>query len=186
MHAAATYCCALRVHVLWPRTRQGERSVQKLHPAILELGLAYSDGSIAGSSARSIAMMLAMRCVVRDYVSPPTQAFPRALTAHINACVGFLWDECRPACVPQRNSIKWLKSTIHNVRCQLCLHPCWRAASSAFCLFSRTTLFWFPTRGCCQVCMLCVRYPELPRVPLRFPALAWTNSYWRVRTGVSH
>ena len=89
--------------------------VQKLHPAILELGLAYSDGTIKGSSARSIAMMLAMRCVVRDYVPPATQAFSRALTAHINACVGFLWDECRPACVPQRNSIKWLKSTIHNV-----------------------------------------------------------------------
>lgn len=90
--------------------------MQKLHPAILELGLAYSDGTIKGSSARSIAMMLAMRCVVREYVAPPTQAFSRALTAHINACVGFLWDECRPACVPQRNSIKWLKSTIHNVR----------------------------------------------------------------------
>lgn len=90
--------------------------VQKLHPVILELGLAYSDGTIAGSSARSIAMMLAMHCVVRDFKPAESQAFSRALTSYINSCVGFLWDECRAACVPQRNSIKWLKSTINNVR----------------------------------------------------------------------
>lgn len=94
--------------------------MQKLHPAVLELGLAYSDGTIVGSSARSIAMMLAMHCVVRDFKPSESQAFSRALTSYINACVGFLWDECRAACVPQRNSIKWLKSTINNVRPTAC------------------------------------------------------------------
>lgn len=89
--------------------------MQKLHPAILELGLAYSDGTVVGSSDRCIAMMLAMHCVVRDFKASETQAFSRALTSYINSCVGFLWDECRAACVPQRNSIKWLKSTINNV-----------------------------------------------------------------------
>lgn len=89
--------------------------LQKLHPAILELGLAYSNGTIASSSARSIAMMLAMHCVVRDFKASESQAFSRALTSYINTCVSFLWDECRAACVSQRNSIKWLKSTINNV-----------------------------------------------------------------------
>jgi hypothetical protein len=98
--------------------------LQKLHPAVLELGLAYSDGSLAGASARSIGMMLAMRCVVADFKAPENAAFSRALTSHVNACVAFLWEECRPACVPQRNSIKWLKSIIHNVRCPSLMKHC--------------------------------------------------------------
>lgn len=105
-----------KLRVLQSTQHDQEHPLQKLHPAILELGLAYSDGAIVGSSDRSIAMMLAMHCVVRDFKASESQAFSRALTSYINACVGFLWDECRAACVPQRNSIKWLKSTINNVR----------------------------------------------------------------------
>jgi translation initiation factor 2B subunit (eIF-2B alpha/beta/delta family) len=91
--------------------------VQKLHPAVLELGLAYSSGSITGATARTIAMLVALKRVVAAYTTPEKQSLSRSLTSYINSCVGFLWDECRPACVPQRNSVKWLKGLIGTVRC---------------------------------------------------------------------
>ena len=94
---------------------------QRLHPAILELGLAYANGTIAGSTHRAAAMLFAFKRVVADFQTPHKQAFSRSLSSHINACVGFLWDECRPACVPQRNSVKWLKALINTVRCPLSL-----------------------------------------------------------------
>lgn len=111
---------------------------QRLHPAILELGLAYANGSIAGSTHRAAAMLFAFKRVVADFQTPDRQAFSRSLSSHINACVGFLWDECRPACVPQRNSVKWLKALINTVRrraawrthltCDCCTAACPRAA----------------------------------------------------------
>lgn len=87
----------------------------KLHPAVMQLGLGYADGSIIGSTARTIAMMLALKQVVRDYSAPDDRMFNRALTTYINSCVKFLWEECRPACVPQRNSVKWLKNALMKI-----------------------------------------------------------------------
>jgi translation initiation factor 2B subunit (eIF-2B alpha/beta/delta family) len=102
-------------------------AVQKLHPAILELGLAYADGSIAGSTARTIAMLSACNRAISEYTPPEGVSFSRALAAAVNAAVGFLWFECRPACVPQRNSVKWLKGVISTVRSStrcIFLHRC--------------------------------------------------------------
>lgn len=89
--------------------------VQKVHPAVLQTGLGYADGSIRGSTARSVAMMLALRAALADYVTPENKAFSRAATTYVNTCVAFLWDECRPACVSQRNSVKWLKKALVKV-----------------------------------------------------------------------
>jgi hypothetical protein len=65
-------------------------------------------------------MMLALRAALADYVTPENKAFSRAATTYINTCVAFLWDECRPACVSQRNSVKWLKKALVKVCCCLC------------------------------------------------------------------
>lgn len=86
-----------------------------MHPAVLQTGLGYADGSIRGSTARSVAMMLALRAALADYVTPENKAFSRAATTYVNTCVAFLWDECRPACVSQRNSVKWLKKALVKV-----------------------------------------------------------------------
>ena len=40
----------------------------KVHPAVLRLGLQYADGSITGSNARCLAMLLTFKAVIQ--VSP--------------------------------------------------------------------------------------------------------------------
>jgi translation initiation factor 2B subunit (eIF-2B alpha/beta/delta family) len=88
----------------------------KLHPAVVALGFSCANGTITGSTHRTVAMLYVLQRVIADFHTPDKQAFSRSLSAHINACVGFLWDECQPACVPQRNSVKWLKGLISAVR----------------------------------------------------------------------
>ena len=41
-----------------------------VHPAVLQLGLKYADGSITGANARCIAMLDMLRSLVQDYETP--------------------------------------------------------------------------------------------------------------------
>ena len=41
-----------------------------VHPAVLQLGLKYADGSITGANARCIAMLDMLRNLVQDYETP--------------------------------------------------------------------------------------------------------------------
>lgn len=42
----------------------------KVHPAILQLGLQYANGSIAGGNARCLAMLLAFKSVIQVPIPP--------------------------------------------------------------------------------------------------------------------
>lgn len=44
-----------------------------VHPAVLQLGLRYADGSIKGANARCIAMLDMLHNMVQDYETPAGQ-----------------------------------------------------------------------------------------------------------------
>lgn len=100
---------------------------QKLHPAIVKLGLQYANDAIVGSNARCYAFLNAMRIVsaikfgtstycqnqlffqlVNDYVTPPEKLFCRGLEAELVPAIAFL-QNCRPLAVSMTNALKYIK-----------------------------------------------------------------------------
>lgn len=47
----------------------------QVHPAVLQLGLRYADGSVRGASARCVAMLVAFRTLVQVRWAPAPQIF---------------------------------------------------------------------------------------------------------------
>ena len=82
-----------------------------MHPAILRLGLAYSDGSVAGGSARADALLAALRRLVADYAVPEGKVLSRDLYAVVNTSIGFL-VECRPLSASMGSAVKFVKSQV--------------------------------------------------------------------------
>jgi len=83
----------------------------QVHPAVLQLGLRYADGSVRGASARCVAMLVAFRTLVQDYVTPEGKVLSRDLTAVLNTSIQFL-VECRPLSAGMGNAIKYLKTQV--------------------------------------------------------------------------
>ena len=82
-----------------------------LHAAILRLGLAYSDGSVAGGSARADALLAALRRLVADYSVPEGKVLSRDLGSVVNAAVAFL-VECRPLSAAMGSAVKFVKLAV--------------------------------------------------------------------------
>jgi translation initiation factor eIF-2B subunit delta len=82
-----------------------------LHPAVLQLGVAYADGVIVGGRARCLALLHTLHQVISSYSTPPEKAFARDLTAKVNLSIQFLID-CRPLSVSMGNVVKSLKTVI--------------------------------------------------------------------------
>ena len=77
-----------------------------IHPCIVALGLKYANGSIRGANARCVAMLLAFKTVVGDYVTPPEKAFAtQDLDKRLRPLISFL-IECRPKSISMGNAIK--------------------------------------------------------------------------------
>ncbi len=53
----------------------------QVHPAVLQLGLRYADGSIRGASARCVAMLVAFRTLVQVQAPLPAPPSPRCLVS---------------------------------------------------------------------------------------------------------
>lgn len=85
-----------------------------VHPAVLELGLRYADGSVTGATARCVALLHALAAVISDYHTPPGKSLHRDLMACINASVDFL-VRCRPLGVAMGNAIRALKVALSRV-----------------------------------------------------------------------
>uniref|UniRef100_A0A3P9GY94 Translation initiation factor eIF2B subunit delta n=1 Tax=Oryzias latipes TaxID=8090 RepID=A0A3P9GY94_ORYLA len=62
-----------------PPTQQLSIPSTVIHPAIVRLGLQYSQGIVAGSNARSVALLHAFKQVIRDYTTPPNEELSRDL-----------------------------------------------------------------------------------------------------------
>ena len=91
-----------------------EADAKKVHPAILTLGLRYAEGVIRGADARCVAMLQAFSEVIRDFVVPQGDSFPRALTKHLNPQFDFL-TTCRTHAVTMGNAFVHLKHAISKI-----------------------------------------------------------------------
>ncbi|XP_073245771.1 translation initiation factor eIF2B subunit delta-like isoform X1 [Porites lutea] len=86
-------------------------SASNIHPAIITLGVQYAKGIICGSNARCVALLLAFKKLIADYVTPTQKELCRDLDAKIKPNISFL-TQCRPLSVSMGNAIKYLKLQI--------------------------------------------------------------------------
>jgi len=85
-----------------------------IHPAIVQLGLAYAEGTIQGSNARCLAFMNAIKRVIIDHVTPEDRQFSRDLDAKLKTVITFL-KGCRNHSVSMGNAIRFLKAKIRKI-----------------------------------------------------------------------
>ncbi|CAK6962258.1 translation initiation factor eIF-2B subunit delta isoform X4 [Scomber scombrus] len=100
-----------------PLTQQLSIPSSVIHPAIVRLGLQYSQGIVAGSNARSVALLHAFKQVIRDYTTPPNEELSRDLVNKLKPYISFL-NQCRPLSASMGNAIKYIKKEISNISSQ--------------------------------------------------------------------
>ncbi|XP_033931840.1 translation initiation factor eIF2B subunit delta isoform X1 [Pseudochaenichthys georgianus] len=100
-----------------PLTQQIGIPSTVIHPAIVRLGLQYSQGIVAGSNARSVALLHAFKQVIRDYTTPPNEELSRDLVNKLKPYISFL-NQCRPLSASMGNAIKYIKKEISNIPSQ--------------------------------------------------------------------
>ncbi|XP_040920593.1 translation initiation factor eIF-2B subunit delta isoform X3 [Toxotes jaculatrix] len=100
-----------------PLTQQLSIPSTVIHPAIVRLGLQYSQGIVAGSNARSVALLHAFKQVIRDYTTPPNEELSRDLVNKLKPYISFL-NQCRPLSASMGNAIKYIKKEISNIPSQ--------------------------------------------------------------------
>jgi translation initiation factor eIF-2B subunit delta len=89
----------------------GFSNEEKIHPAILRLGLQYANGSIVGSNARCIAMLHGLKAWLADYKQPGDKAVNRDLNQKLKPIIRFL-EDCRPKSISMGNAIRYVKQKI--------------------------------------------------------------------------
>ncbi|KAG6868465.1 hypothetical protein C0993_002440 [Termitomyces sp. T159_Od127] len=82
-----------------------------IHPAIIRLGLLFSEFRICGSNARCIATLTAFKSVIQDYTTPPNNTLSRHLMTHLSPQITHLVS-ARPMSVTMGNAIRKLKLEI--------------------------------------------------------------------------
>uniref|UniRef100_A0A3B4FGB2 Translation initiation factor eIF2B subunit delta n=1 Tax=Pundamilia nyererei TaxID=303518 RepID=A0A3B4FGB2_9CICH len=97
-----------------PLTQQLSIPSTVIHPAIVRLGLQYSHGIVAGSNARSVALLHAFKQVIRDYTTPQNEELSRDLVNKLKPYISFL-NQCRPLSASMGNAIKYIKKEISNI-----------------------------------------------------------------------
>ncbi|XP_012869114.1 PREDICTED: translation initiation factor eIF-2B subunit delta isoform X4 [Dipodomys ordii] len=85
-----------------------------IHPAMVRLGLQYSQGLVSGSNARCIALLRALQQVIQDYTTPPNEELSRDLVNKLKPYISFL-TQCRPLSASMCNAIKFLNKEITGV-----------------------------------------------------------------------
>ncbi|XP_025783199.1 translation initiation factor eIF2B subunit delta isoform X1 [Herpailurus yagouaroundi] len=85
-----------------------------IHPAMVRLGLQYSQGLVSGSNARCIALLRALQQVIQDYTTPPNEELSRDLVNKLKPYFSFL-TQCRPLSASMYNAIKFLNKEITGV-----------------------------------------------------------------------
>ncbi|KIM83795.1 hypothetical protein PILCRDRAFT_818820 [Piloderma croceum F 1598] len=82
-----------------------------IHPAIVRLGLQFSEFKISGANARCIATLIAFKTVIQDYITPPNNTLSRHLMTHLSPQITHLVS-ARPMSVTMGNAIRQLKLEI--------------------------------------------------------------------------
>ncbi|CAI9610405.1 unnamed protein product [Staurois parvus] len=101
-----------------PLTQQLSIPSSVIHPAVVRLGLQYSQGIISGSNARCIALLHCFKQVIRDYSTPPNEELSRDLVNKLKPYISFL-TQCRPLSASMGNAIKYIKKEISNMGRQM-------------------------------------------------------------------
>lgn len=84
---------------------------REIHPAVLTLAMHLRSLTLAGSTARTLALLLTLKSVIRAYTTPANTALSRHLTTHLSHQISFL-SAARPLGIAQGNAIRWLKKLI--------------------------------------------------------------------------
>jgi translation initiation factor eIF-2B subunit delta len=90
---------------------QGGFVPDEVHPQIVRLGLKFAEGVISGSNARCLALLNALKGLIRDYIRPKDQLFGRDLLKRLDPNIRFLTD-CRPLSISMGNAVSALKRKI--------------------------------------------------------------------------
>ncbi|XP_062979731.1 translation initiation factor eIF2B subunit delta [Elgaria multicarinata webbii] len=92
-------------------TQQMSIPASAIHPAVVRLGLQYSQGIVNGSNARCIALLRVFKQVIGDYSTPANEELSRDLVNKLKPYISFL-NQCRPLSASMGNAIKFLKKEI--------------------------------------------------------------------------
>ncbi|KAI9350809.1 hypothetical protein BDR26DRAFT_798199 [Obelidium mucronatum] len=85
-----------------------------VHPAIITLGVQFSEFIISGGIARCSAMLYAFKKVIADYVTPPGTSIQRNLTSYLGKQIDYL-TTTRHLAETMKSAIRQLKSEISNI-----------------------------------------------------------------------
>ncbi|KIK65569.1 hypothetical protein GYMLUDRAFT_39047 [Collybiopsis luxurians FD-317 M1] len=94
-----------------PASTKAHQIKGDIHPAIVKLGLQFSEFKICGANARCIATLTAFKTVIQDYVTPPHNTLSRHLMTHLSPQITHLVN-ARPMSVTMGNAIRQLKLEI--------------------------------------------------------------------------
>jgi len=83
----------------------------KVHPAVISVGLKFASGDLRGSNTRMVAMLQAFKEVIADYSRPENASVARDLDRRLKPMIQFLID-CRPHSISMGNAIKHLRHAI--------------------------------------------------------------------------
>ncbi|KAJ2940657.1 hypothetical protein O0L34_g14763 [Tuta absoluta] len=79
-----------------------------LHPAVIKLSVQSASRVISGSNARCIALLDALKKMLKDYTLPAKTEFARGFEPHLAASLEFLWAMRQPS-ASQTNAVKYFR-----------------------------------------------------------------------------
>ena len=91
---------------------------RNIHPVVISLGIQYSERVITGGNARCMAVMLAIRKVIADYVTPSGSSLNRNLYQHVSRQVDFL-TQIRAMSPSMKSGVRFIKGRISKLDSQL-------------------------------------------------------------------
>eukprot|EP01127_Copromyxa_protea_P023822 TRINITY_DN9115_c0_g1_i1.p1 TRINITY_DN9115_c0_g1~~TRINITY_DN9115_c0_g1_i1.p1 ORF type:complete len:435 (+),score=92.72 TRINITY_DN9115_c0_g1_i1:49-1305(+) len=87
------------------------KSGESIHPAIVTVGLKYSERIITGSNARVMAMLDAFIAFIKDYKTPHSKVLALDLDNQLKPLIQFI-EDCRPMSIGMRNAVKVVRGAI--------------------------------------------------------------------------
>ncbi|OAD74736.1 hypothetical protein PHYBLDRAFT_132887 [Phycomyces blakesleeanus NRRL 1555(-)] len=94
--------------------KKPDTSNKELHPAVLTLGLYFSEFKIVGSNARCVAMLKTFAKVIEDHRPPADASFSRNIQKHLDPNIAYLLAT-RPMSLSMRECIRWLKKEMSDI-----------------------------------------------------------------------
>lgn len=90
---------------------------ERIHSAMIRIGLKMNQNQIYDPTSRCIAFLVALKTVVEEYVPCPSKPIARDLEQKLDEYVQFL-DQCRPLSVSMRNVIRIMRSYISKLNAE--------------------------------------------------------------------